>query len=61
MTDPLSLPRDEDVEEFEIGGKHVSVVRLTDENRPATLEVAFLCTWVNRANIVYACTKLLMI
>lgn len=39
MTDPFSLPRDEDVEEFEIGNKHVSVVRLTDENRPAMLEV----------------------
>ncbi len=36
---PLSLPLDEDVQDFDIDGKRVSVVRLTDENRPAMSDV----------------------
>lgn len=36
----LGLPKQEEVEEFDLGGgKSASVVGLTDENRPAVLEV----------------------
>jgi len=36
----LNLPKQDDVEQFEMGDKTVSVVRLTDENRPAMFELA---------------------
>lgn len=37
----LGLPKQEEVEEFDLGGgKSAAVVELTDENRPAMLEVA---------------------
>lgn len=36
----LNLPKQEEVQEFDLGGgKSASVVELTDENRPAVLEV----------------------
>jgi len=37
----FNLPKQEDVQEFDLGGgKSVAVVELTDENRPAMLELA---------------------
>ena len=38
--DIMKLPKQEEVQEFDIGGgKHAAVIELTDENRPAVLEV----------------------
>lgn len=34
----LNLPKQEDVQEFELGNQSIKVVVLTDENRPAVLE-----------------------
>lgn len=39
MKNILKLPKQEDVQEFDLGGDSVKVVTLTDENRPAALEV----------------------
>lgn len=37
--DPLKLPKQEDVTDIDLGNVHVSVVKLTDENRAGVLEV----------------------
>lgn len=35
----LNLPKQEDVSEFNLGSAKASVIKLTDENRPAVLDM----------------------
>lgn len=40
MTDPLKLPKQKDVKEFDYGEVHAAIVKLTPENREYMSQVA---------------------